>query len=96
MFESFYGLSRTPFARDIPTDQLYQSVMLEETLGRLQYAAKRQLFAVVTGDCGTGKTTTVRLFKGYFGPGPVHGHVPGGLQAHTPAFLQGAVGTAGL
>jgi len=68
MFESFYGLSRTPFARDIPTDQLYQSVMLEETLGRLQYAAKRQLFAVVTGDCGTGKTTTVRLFKATLDP----------------------------
>jgi general secretion pathway protein A len=60
MFESFYGLSHTPFSRDIPTDQLYLSVMLEETLGRLEYAAKRQLFAVVTGDCGTGKTTTIR------------------------------------
>jgi type II secretory pathway predicted ATPase ExeA len=68
MFESFYGLSRTPFARDIPTDQLYQSVMLEETLSRLQYAAKRQLFAVITGDCGTGKTTTVRLFKATLDP----------------------------
>jgi len=63
MFESFYGLTRTPFSRDIPTDQLYQSVMLEETLGRLEYAAQRQLFAVVTGDCGTGKTTTIRRFK---------------------------------
>jgi len=68
MFEPFYGLSRTPFARDIPTDQLYQSVMLEETLGRLEYAAKRQLFAVVTGDCGTGKTTAVRLFKASLDP----------------------------
>ncbi len=63
MFEAFYGLSQTPFARDIPTDQLYQSLMLEEILGRLEYAAKRQLFAVITGDCGTGKTTTIRYFK---------------------------------
>jgi general secretion pathway protein A len=68
MFESFYGLSKTPFARDIPTDQLYQSVMLEETLGRLEYAARRQLFAVVTGDCGTGKTTTIRRFKSSLDP----------------------------
>jgi len=68
MFETFYGLSRTPFARDIPTDQLYQSVMLEETLGRLEYAARRQLFAVVTGDCGTGKTTTIRRFKSSLDP----------------------------
>lgn len=63
MFEDFYGLNQTPFSRDIPTDQLYQSHILEEILGRLEYAAKRQLFAVITGDCGTGKTTTIRRFK---------------------------------
>ena len=55
MFESFYGLQKTPFSRDIPTDQLYQSHLLEETLGRLEYTAQRQMFAVLTGDCGTGK-----------------------------------------
>ncbi|HEX3012113.1 MAG TPA: AAA family ATPase, partial [Syntrophomonadaceae bacterium] len=63
MFETFYGFSNTPFSRNIATDQLYQSVMLEETLGRLEYAAQRQLFAVITGDCGTGKTTIIRKFK---------------------------------
>lgn len=62
MFETFYALSRTPFSRDMPTEELYQSVMLEEMLGRLEYAAERQLFAVITGDCGTGKTTTIRRF----------------------------------
>jgi type II secretory pathway predicted ATPase ExeA len=63
MFEEYYQLSKTPFSRDIPTESLYQSHMLEEILGRLEYAAKRQLFAVVTGDSGTGKTTTIRRFK---------------------------------
>ena len=37
MFESFYGLSHTPFSRNIPVDQLYLSDMLEETLGRLKH-----------------------------------------------------------
>ena len=68
MFESFYGLSRTPFTRDIPTDALYASIPLEETLGRLDYAAQRQWFAVVTGDCGTGKTTTIRRFSEQLSP----------------------------
>lgn len=63
MFEEFYGLKNTPFSRDIPTEHLYQAPMLEEILGRLEYAARRQLFAVVTGDCGTGKTTCIRRFK---------------------------------
>ncbi len=68
MFEIFYGLSNIPFSRDIPTSELYNSVILEETLGRLEYAAKRQLFAVVTGECGTGKTTTIRRFKDTLDP----------------------------
>ncbi|TCL53393.1 AAA domain-containing protein, partial [Hydrogenispora ethanolica] len=68
MFETFYELSKTPFSRDIPTGELYPSLMLEETLGRLQYAAQRQLFAIVTGDCGTGKTTTIRRFKDILDP----------------------------
>lgn len=68
MFESFYGLSRAPFSRDMPTEELYESVILEETLGRLAYAAKRQWFAVVTGDCGTGKTTTIRRFTEILDP----------------------------
>src|SRR5690606_9932958 len=62
MFEAFYDLHRSPFSRDLPTSELYESEILEETLGRLEYAAQRQWFAVVTGDCGTGKTTTIRRF----------------------------------
>jgi general secretion pathway protein A len=62
MFEPFYELTRSPFSRDIPTEELYASSILEETLGRLEYAAQRQWFAVITGDCGTGKTTTIRRF----------------------------------
>jgi type II secretory pathway predicted ATPase ExeA len=62
MFEAFYELNRSPFSRDMPPSELYESVILDETLGRLEYAAQRQWFAVVTGDCGTGKTTTIRRF----------------------------------
>jgi hypothetical protein len=46
MFEAFYGLSHAPFSRDIPTTEVYRSSVLEETLGRLPYAAERQWFAV--------------------------------------------------
>ncbi len=68
VIETFYALSRTPFTRDIPTAELYPSVMMEEVLGRLEHAARRQLFAVMTGDCGTGKTTIVRKLKDILDP----------------------------
>ncbi|WP_254369284.1 hypothetical protein [Planococcus sp. CP5-4_UN] len=55
MFESFFEMRATPFSRDIPTADLYESNQLEEIIGRLNYAADRQLFAVMTGECGLGK-----------------------------------------
>ena len=62
MFEGFYGFKETPFSRTIPTDKLYHGNDSDELIERLKYAAKRQLFAVMTGDSGTGKTTTLRRF----------------------------------
>ena len=62
MFEDFYGFTHTPFSRTIPTDRLYHGNDSDELIQRLLYAAKRQLFAVMTGDSGTGKTTTLRRF----------------------------------
>jgi len=62
MFEDFYGFTQTPFSRTIPTEKLYRGNDSDELIERLKYAAKRQLFAVMTGDSGTGKTTTLRRF----------------------------------
>lgn len=62
MYETFYEMKNTPFTRGIPSDSLYMSTELSEVMGRLEYVAKRQLFAVLTGDCGTGKTTILRKF----------------------------------
>jgi general secretion pathway protein A len=62
MIEAFFELRNTPFTRDIPTDKLYESILLEETIGRLTYTAEKQLFAVLTADVGCGKTTAIRRF----------------------------------
>lgn len=63
MYEAFYEMKYTPFTRGIPSDSLYMNAELSEVTSRLEYVAKRQLFAVLTGDCGTGKTTLLRKFK---------------------------------
>ena len=63
MFESFYEMSATPFSRGIPSQALYMPPELTEVENRLMYVAERQLFAVLTGDCGTGKTTILRRFR---------------------------------
>ena len=63
MYESFYGMTHTPFPRDVPADALYESDAMADALGRLAYVADRQLFAVVTADAGCGKSTLIRKFS---------------------------------
>jgi type II secretory pathway predicted ATPase ExeA len=63
MFEDFYEFTQTPFSRTIPTDNLYRGNDSDELIERLKWAAKRQLFAVMIGDSGTGKTTSLRLLS---------------------------------
>ncbi len=68
MFETFFGMERTPFARDIPADKLYESAATADILGRLAYVADRQLFAVLTADSGCGKSTLIRKFVDSLSP----------------------------
>ena len=63
MFEDFYGFTQTPFSRAIPTDKLYRGNDSDELIERLKWAAKRQLFAVMIGASGTGKTTNLRRLQ---------------------------------
>lgn len=60
MFEQFYDFTCTPFSRGINVDALFFSNKTAETLARLKFAAKKQWFAILTGDCGTGKSTLIR------------------------------------
>ena len=62
MYETFFQMDHTPFSRDTPVADLYESPAMADTLGRLAYAADRQLFAVVTADAGCGKSTLIRRF----------------------------------
>lgn len=62
MYEQYFNLQRTPFKRDIQELELYSTVNIEELNSRLEYSARNRLFAVITGDVGTGKTTAIRKF----------------------------------
>lgn len=64
MYEQFFEMEHTPFSREVPADQLYESPYVADALGRLSYAADHQLFAVVTSDAGCGKSTLIRKFAG--------------------------------
>lgn len=60
--ETHFNFRRMPFERDLPVSALYLSPKMQELLSRLEYVAKKRMFAVVTGDVGIGKTTIIRRF----------------------------------
>jgi type II secretory pathway predicted ATPase ExeA len=66
--ESHFCLRRLPFERDIPTGALYMAPRTMELVSRLEYAARKRKFAVVTGDVGVGKTTAIRKFADSLDP----------------------------
>jgi general secretion pathway protein A len=68
MYESFFDMKNTPFVNSISVDSLYMSSMLDEALGRLEFAAERKLFAIMTADVGCGKTTAIRKFASSLKP----------------------------
>jgi len=60
MYEEFYELKSTPFTKGTPGKDLFLTKEFSEVAGRLEYVSRNQLFAVLTGDCGTGKSTVLR------------------------------------
>lgn len=68
MYEEFYELSATPFTRSIPSGKLFLPPELSEVVNRMEYVSERHLFAVLTGDCGTGKTTILRCLSDRLDP----------------------------
>ena len=68
MYEDFYGFHATPFTRGIPSESLFLPPELQEVISRMEYVAQRHLFAVLTGDSGTGKTTVLRYLSDSLDP----------------------------
>jgi type II secretory pathway predicted ATPase ExeA len=55
-----FGLSRDPFAQDIPVEQLYPLPGLKSFNRRFEYALQLPAVTVITGDVGSGKSTSLR------------------------------------
>ena len=63
-FRDFYGFQQLPFAKGIAPQDVYPSSGHQELVARLTFALQYRLPALVTGDVGTGKSTSLRAFLG--------------------------------
>ena len=55
-----WGFSHEPFAQDIPLKNLYPLPGLESFHQRFAYAVAHNLITVITGEVGSGKSTSLR------------------------------------
>ncbi len=55
-----YGLSREPFLPDIPVEQMFPLPGLQAFLERFNYAVKNGLITLITGEVGSGTSTSLR------------------------------------
>ncbi len=58
--ETFYGMRRMPFGSEPGSAPLFHSPAWDEVVSRLQYVIDHAGWAVVTGECGVGKSTVIR------------------------------------
>jgi type II secretory pathway predicted ATPase ExeA len=60
MYRKHFGLTRHPFDKETEHDNLFASASMLETQVRLGHLLDMRGIGLVTGDCGSGKSTTCR------------------------------------
>jgi len=68
MFKQFFALKYNPFEKSIPTSALFESNDTTELTGRLKYLLETKGIGLVTGEPGSGKSTTIRKFADGLNP----------------------------
>lgn len=58
-----YGLTKDPFTKDVPVEELFEHAASESVLARVSAAIEGRASAVLTGEPGTGKTFVVRALE---------------------------------
>lgn len=68
MLASHFGLRSLPFSKEIASASLYATPSHQELLARLQFVIRQRAFGPITGDPGSGKSTTIRALYDLLDP----------------------------
>ena len=69
MYRKHFGLSKLPFAPDIPADETFVSAAMDECHTRLRHLVDLRGIGLLTGDCGAGKSVACRRLSSELHPG---------------------------
>ncbi len=59
----FFGLKRDPFPQNLPVKELYPLPSLDPLKKRVLFAIEQRAITVITGDVGSGKSTSLRYIS---------------------------------
>lgn len=68
MYNQFFGFKFNPFAKDIMTDNLYDSSDFKELSARLKYLQSTRGIGLIVGESGAGKSTALRKYVNGLNP----------------------------
>jgi general secretion pathway protein A len=68
VFKVFYSLAKTPFSKEVKTEESYSSTPFSESIARLDYVKKTRGIGLLIGEPGAGKTFTLRSFSESLNP----------------------------
>lgn len=74
MYRAFFGLTRKPFAADLPLDAILKTEDLLAVQQRIAYTVDLGAIALVTGEVGAGKSTALRWIAGQLHPSKYKPH----------------------
>lgn len=61
-YKKFYGMTQSPFRKDIPVQALLRYAQFEELSDYMTYVAEEGSIGLLTGEVGVGKSTAIRAF----------------------------------
>jgi len=68
MFEQHFGLTTTPFRKDLPPSALFPANLYQLCLQRLDYALAQRQIVCLLGEPGSGKSTLLRALRAQQNP----------------------------
>jgi type II secretory pathway predicted ATPase ExeA len=67
-YQQFFGFEKDPFAANINAKDILQTPQLKAAENRFEYATNLGAVYLITGDIGSGKSTTIRYLKSRLHP----------------------------
>ena len=89
MIEAYFGFKKSPFSKELRVDQMMDTYDIREASSRLAYTKQHRGLLLLTGEPGSGKTSTLRKFVDGLNPQThLHCYTPHATVSRSELYRQ--------